>query len=96
MLNLHSKASSSSSNISPVAGCVASRGLGDAQRASLHYFAGLVTEREEAKRGESCAWLVVQTGPADKSDVPGWTRQWEGMRPGDSGERFRLYRRDGG
>ncbi len=44
-------------------GCVASRNLGEPQRALFHYFAGLVTEREEthARRAE-CPLLLVQYG----------------------------------
>ncbi|MEO8487013.1 MAG: hypothetical protein ABI585_11835 [Betaproteobacteria bacterium] len=79
----------------PADGCVASRNLGDAQRALLAYFAGLETQREESGRGDGCALLLVQLGRNDfDNPVPeGLTPVWEGRRRGDDTERFVLYRR---
>ncbi|MDD5248607.1 MAG: hypothetical protein PHY45_06465 [Rhodocyclaceae bacterium] len=68
-------------------GCIERRYVGLAQRAALDYHAGLRTQ-PESSRGV-CRWLLSQdTVPA------GWTRIWEGHRPGDRGERLRLYRRE--
>ncbi|MCC7486443.1 MAG: glycosyltransferase family 39 protein [Burkholderiales bacterium] len=75
--------------------CIASRELGDPQRASLRYFADIITYREEIPaRRRDCDLLLVQGGPRDDAH-PGrqWKRIWEGRRPGDKDERYRLYQR---
>ena len=80
----------------PTEGCVASRNLGEPQRALFQYFAGLVTTREEVSPGNACNMLLVQYGRTDgEMLVPeGWTTVWSGNRRGDDTERFVLYRRD--
>jgi 4-amino-4-deoxy-L-arabinose transferase-like glycosyltransferase len=73
--------------------CVGSRDLGDTQRAMLRYFAGIETFREEvATRRRDCDIVLVQ-GRAQEEHIPlgGWEKIWEGNRPGDKDERFRLY-----
>jgi 4-amino-4-deoxy-L-arabinose transferase-like glycosyltransferase len=82
------------SALPPTYRCISNRDLGDAQRAMLHYFAGIVTYREESERGRACDLMLVQGTPQDER-APGanWIRIWEGNRPGDRSERFRLYRR---
>ena len=79
----------------PAGECVASRNLGDAQRALLAYFAGIMTEREEMGGGGACSVVLVQVGRND-FDQPapeGLTLLWEGSRRGDDTEKFVLYRR---
>jgi len=75
--------------------CIASRELGESQRAMLHYYAGIVTVREEsAVRVRDCDLLLVQGHP--RRETPpraGWRKIWEGGRPGDKDERYRLYQR---
>ena len=75
--------------------CVSSRELGEPQRAMLHYFAGIVTFREEAaERRRDCDLMLVQGSPQEERAPPGnWIKIWEGNRPGDKVERYRLYRR---
>lgn len=75
--------------------CVSSRDLGEPQRAMLHYFAGIVTHREESsQRRRDCDLMLVQGVPQEERAPPGdWIRIWEGNRPGDKVERYRLYRR---
>ena len=75
--------------------CVASRDLGEAQRAMLHYFAGIRTERVEIKPDAfACDLLLTQGRPLDELVMaPQWRKIWEGHRPGDKDERFRLYHR---
>jgi 4-amino-4-deoxy-L-arabinose transferase-like glycosyltransferase len=76
-------------------GCIIGRELGDAQRASLHYFQGIVTRRESGSRIAQCRLLLVQAsgrGP-EAPPGPGWKKIWEDRRPGDRNESFRLYRR---
>jgi 4-amino-4-deoxy-L-arabinose transferase-like glycosyltransferase len=74
--------------------CVAQMGLGDAQRAAFDYHAGLRFERIQDDSKTSCPALLVQ-GVTDKvARLSGnWSLVWEGARPGDKAERFRLYRR---
>jgi hypothetical protein len=75
--------------------CVASRDLGEPQRAMLHYFAGVVTYRQEATdRYRDCDLMLVQATAQDEHAPEGaWIKIWEGSRPGERVERFRLYRR---
>ena len=73
------------------AGCVASRGLGEPQRAMLQYFAGLVSLRTP---GADCPLLLVET-PDGKAPEPGapWRLAWQGARPGDTKEWYWLFAR---
>ncbi len=77
------------------AGCVASRNLGESQRAVIHYFAGIKTVREEVTPSHECPTLLVQYGRLDGTPPapPGWTALWSGGRRGDDTERFVLYAR---
>lgn len=72
--------------------CVASAGLSQAHRALLDYYAGVTTERVEDFEGIECDLFVLQWNPRepDERPGPGWTTLWEGSRPGDKKERFRL------
>ena len=75
-------------------GCVASRNLGEPQRALFRYFAGLDTIREELHPDHSCPLLLVQYGRQPTAPpLPGWQVAWDGHRRGDNTERFVLYRR---
>jgi len=80
----------------PSSGCVASLHLGEPQRGLLVYFAQVTTVRLEVQPDAPCATLLVQgwraTGALPPS--PGWTLVWEGTRPGELKELYRLYRRD--
>ena len=76
--------------------CIASRGLGEPQRALLDYFIGVKTERVEVKPNANCSLYLDQGSRSDDSPAapPGnWRIIWEGNRPGDNSERFRLYQR---
>jgi len=79
----------------PSEGCVASRNLGEPQRALFNYFAHIKTVREEVDPGHGCNWLVVQYGRLDGEPLApdGWTAKWSGARRGDDTERFVLYQR---
>ena len=74
--------------------CIASLGLGEAQRAAFDYHAGIVTHRLEINSRSTCPLLLIQAraGQTSVADRPGsgWKRIWEGNRPRDR-ERFRLY-----
>jgi 4-amino-4-deoxy-L-arabinose transferase-like glycosyltransferase len=76
--------------------CMTSRNLGEPQRAMLHYFAGILTYREEQARSYThrCDILLVQGFSSQMYQPDGqWERIWEGSRPGDRKELYRLYRR---
>ena len=74
-------------------GCIASRGLGEAQRAVLDYHAGIVTERTELRARPNCVLLLVQENARQPAQNPGasWKKIWEGNRAGDRAEKLRLY-----
>ena len=77
--------------------CLASQTLGEPQRAMLHYFAGIITWRlDQPGRARDCR-LVLTQGVAGTEIKPDgrWEKIWEGTRPGDKVERYRLYRRMG-
>jgi 4-amino-4-deoxy-L-arabinose transferase-like glycosyltransferase len=76
-------------------GCVSSYNVGEAQRAMLHYYAGVRSYREGVPgQSRECGVLLVQGARANMY-VPGpeWTQLWEGNRRGERRELFRLYRR---
>ena len=74
--------------------CIASRDLTEPQRAMLHYFAGIITYREESGRPRRCQLILVQGVPQYEVIPRGaWTKIWEGSRPRDKDERYRLYQR---
>jgi 4-amino-4-deoxy-L-arabinose transferase-like glycosyltransferase len=69
--------------------CLASRELGAAQRASLHTLGRLRFGSES-----QCRWLLVQGTQKEGTPVlRGWGLIWQGNRPGDRDERFRLYKK---
>ncbi|MET3132624.1 4-amino-4-deoxy-L-arabinose transferase-like glycosyltransferase [Oxalobacteraceae bacterium GrIS 1.11] len=72
--------------------------VGPAQRASFAYYGHLPFTGVEGGR---CGALLLQDSPAVRDEdelLPEhrgrhWVKLWEGRRPSDAGERFRLYRR---
>jgi len=75
-------------------GCIASRGLGEAQRAAFDYHADIVTLRSETRANHRhCRFLLVQDNARLPEASPGaaWRKVWEGNRAGDRAEKFRLY-----
>ncbi len=75
--------------------CMASKNLGEPQRAMLHYFAGIVTWRMDAPgRSRDCELVIVQ-GVASEEYIPlgPWQKIFEGTRPADKVERYRVYQR---
>jgi len=75
--------------------CIASRDLGEPQRATLEYFAGIITYRQEVpERRRDCSLLLIQgNARAERPPSGAWRKIWESARPGDDVERYRLYRR---
>ncbi|MEO7852800.1 MAG: hypothetical protein ABIR94_11195 [Rubrivivax sp.] len=80
--------------------CIASRNLGEPQRALLDYFVGIKTLRVETRANASACSLLLDQGSRsdDSAGAPegDWRLIWEGNRPGDNSERFRLYQRANG
>jgi 4-amino-4-deoxy-L-arabinose transferase-like glycosyltransferase len=79
----------------PVDGsCIAQRGLGVPQGAALDYYADIRPRAYDFARPRACPLLLVQGSPQHEFDAPGpgWTKLADVGRPGDKGERFRLYR----
>jgi 4-amino-4-deoxy-L-arabinose transferase-like glycosyltransferase len=80
----------------PAKGCVASQNFGESQRALLDYFAGVKTQRLERipAAARDCDALLWQgsVGNVDSIGEP-WVKVWEGARPGDRRELYRIYRR---
>jgi 4-amino-4-deoxy-L-arabinose transferase-like glycosyltransferase len=77
--------------------CIGSINVGEPQRAMLDYFAHIETRRVESGADVSaCEFMLVQGRPGTEERPSGaWRRVWEGGRPGDKAERYRLYRRSG-
>jgi 4-amino-4-deoxy-L-arabinose transferase-like glycosyltransferase len=77
--------------------CIASRGLGEPQRAMLDYFAHIITRRVEVTRAGNCDLMLIEGRPhAERPPRGSWVKIWEGARPGDTGERYWLYRKSAG
>ena len=80
----------------PDGGCVASRNLGESQRALWYYFTSLITVREEIVPQHDCQALLVQYGRQEGAppEIPGWFVTWEGRRRGDDTERYVIYQKN--
>jgi len=78
--------------------CVSQRSLGAPQRAALSFHAGLRVTPAPFREAAGCPFLIVQGSPRHESDAPGpgWRKLADVGRPGDRGERYRLYRRTSG
>ena len=78
-------------------GCMASQNFGESQRALLDYFAGVKTLRVERvpPAAHKCDLYLWQGWAVDPEPLgEPWVKLWEGARPGDRKELYRLYRRD--
>jgi 4-amino-4-deoxy-L-arabinose transferase-like glycosyltransferase len=81
-------------------GCVATRNLGLAQRASLVYLGNVAVRRDAYARKNlstnECPWLLIQDNPTRQAphtpDLARWQLRWEGKRASDRNEGFRLFR----
>lgn len=72
-------------------GCIASRYLGDAQKAMLHYVGNVLTK----PGGEMNCDLLLTQGNLSRSDQQkgNWKVLWTGGRRGQTGDRYYLYQR---
>ena len=84
------------SNIPADAGCIAQSELAAPQRAALSFHAGIRTEPLQAASTPGtpkCHYAIVQGHPRrETTPGPGWRKLADAGRPGDRGERYRLYR----
>ena len=85
------------SKLPPDLDCIESN-VGPAQRASFAYFGHLPFANDQQRH---CNVLLLQDNPRYGQHIQaryphgaGWTQLWEGRRPSDRDERFRLYRRN--
>jgi hypothetical protein len=83
----------------PAAGCVASYGVAESERAMLHYYEGIVTERLETGPSSACT-LILLEDPSGRlprcSDDASWRPVWDAARPADHDEHFWLFQRPPG
>ena len=95
-------ASPSSASGRPVGACVATDGVGLAQRASFAWIGNVHFAQvdDAGKNADDCDYLLVQDqnhGAHDALPQGGkWRLVWEGRRVADRDERFRLFRKTGG
>ena len=75
--------------------CLAERHLSPAQRASLAYFANLAPLDWSTRAGQQCRWLLVVGDQSSELSAPdaSWRLVWQGNRPGERREKFRLFQR---
>ena len=76
--------------------CLASTGLGESERAMLHYFIGSNTQRTEIVGDQGCAYLLVEglaQYPPHDATMLTYTLLWQGARQRDERERFWLFRK---
>jgi 4-amino-4-deoxy-L-arabinose transferase-like glycosyltransferase len=77
------------------AGCIGAIELAAPQRAALSFHAGILTEPQPAiaTAAPKCRYLIVQGHPKQEiSPGQNWRKLADVGRPGDRGERYRLYR----
>ena len=82
----------------PTHGCLASRNLGEHERAMLEYVTGVISLRLEVRPDARCDFILLQDKARD-GRIPlqsGWQLVWTGNRPGDNSERFSLFGRESG
>ena len=72
--------------------CIASRYLGDGQKAMLHYFGNILTK----PWGEQSCNLLLTQGNLSRSDQRqgNWKVVWKGGRLGQTSDRYYLYQRE--
>jgi 4-amino-4-deoxy-L-arabinose transferase-like glycosyltransferase len=74
--------------------CVIGLNIGDPQRAMFDYFAQIRFSKPKSAGAENCSWMLIQGTKANAPDVAAtWALAWEGARPAERVEQFRLYKR---
>jgi hypothetical protein len=75
--------------------CVKSHNLGSAQIALLHYYTDIRTQRSGTSKHVDCDIYLIQDERSRKKYEPGsgWELIWQGKRPAERKESFRLYQK---
>lgn len=75
----------------PATDCIQTNHVRDQLRGLLAYHSG----RQIEPAASRCNWLLVGTRNrgVEPQVAPGWTKQWEGARPGDRSDQLHLYAR---
>jgi MFS family permease len=74
--------------------CVIGVEIGDPQRAMFDYFSQMRFVVPQSSTAAHCKWMLIQGTKSHTPDVATiWTLAWEGARPAERVEQFRLYRR---
>jgi hypothetical protein len=74
--------------------CVIGINIGEPQRAMFDYMGGLRFELAKSSRADNCQWMLMQGTKTNAPDVSAqWKLVWEGARPAERVEQFRLYQR---
>jgi len=73
--------------------CITSRNVGGFQSAMLHYYTGIRAQRFEKVQHMDCDLYLIQDERRRAKLEPGpdWQLIWQGKRPSDRKESFRLY-----
>ena len=73
--------------------CVTSRNVGEFQLSMLHYYTGIKAQRFESVQRLDCDLYLIQDERRREKIEPGpdWELIWQGKRPSDRRESFRLY-----
>lgn len=82
--------------LGPGAPCLASYGLEESERAMLHYYDGIVTERLDVRPSSRCTLILLESATHQLphcSDDATWQPVWDGARPAERHEHFWLFRR---
>jgi hypothetical protein len=74
--------------------CITGRNVGESQRAALDYHANLHIQRFEIVQSLNCDLYLIQDERGREVIEPGsdWQLIWQGRRPSDKRESFRLFR----
>jgi len=74
--------------------CIIGINIGEPQRAMFDYFANIRFVKPTNIDTNQCQWMVIQGTKNNAPDVgASWQLNWEGARPAERLEQFRLYRR---
>jgi hypothetical protein len=74
--------------------CVIGVEIGDPQRAMFDYFSHMRFVVPHSSTAAHCKWMLIQGNKSTSPDVAAdWTMTWEGARPAERVEQFRLYHR---
>ncbi|MCE9632673.1 MAG: glycosyl transferase [Methylophilales bacterium] len=73
--------------------CITARDVGESQRAALDYYANIHVQRFEIVQSLSCDLYLIEDelGRAQVDPGDDWKLVWQGKRPSDRRESFRLY-----